>query len=63
VKKIENIEDNNILKIEQLSLAYKVRIGVKTPAAERAEVKYLLPSITHTCVHIRLILTTYLDSA
>jgi hypothetical protein len=63
VKKIENIEDNNILKIEQLSLDYKVRIGVKTPAAERAEVKYLLPSITHTCVHILLILNAYLDSA
>jgi hypothetical protein len=51
------------LKIEQLSLAYKVRIGVKTPAAERAEVKILWPSITHTCVHIMLILTAYLDSA
>jgi hypothetical protein len=54
---------NNILKIKQLSLAYKVRIGVKTPAAERAEVKILWQSITHKCVHIRLILTAYLDSA
>ncbi len=44
-------------------MIYKVRIGVKTPAAERAEVKYLLPLITHKCVHIRLILTAYLDSA
>jgi hypothetical protein len=36
MKKIDNVKDNNILKIEQLSLAYKIRIGVKTPAAERA---------------------------
>jgi hypothetical protein len=63
VKKIGNIKDNNILKIEQLSLAYKVRIGVKTQAAERAEEKYILPLITHACVHIMLILTAYLDSA
>ena len=63
MKKIENKKVNNILKIEQFSLAYKVRIGVKTPAAERAEVKYLLSLITHACVHIMLILTAYLDSA
>ncbi len=63
MKKIDNIKDKNILKIEQLSLAYKVRIEVKTPAAEHAEVKYLLPLITHKCVHMRLILTAYLDSA
>jgi hypothetical protein len=63
VNKIENIKDNNILKIEQLSLAYKVRIGVKTPAAERVEVKYILPLITHACVHIILMLTSYFDSA
>jgi hypothetical protein len=51
------------MEIEQLSLSYKVRIGVKTPAAERAEVKILWLSITHTCVHIMLILNAYLESA
>jgi hypothetical protein len=30
VKQIDNIKDNNILKIEQLCLDYKIRIGVKT---------------------------------
>jgi hypothetical protein len=63
VIKIEYKKDNNILKIGQLSLAYKIRIGVKTPAVERAEVKILWPLITHTCVHIMLILNAYFDSA
>ena len=30
MKQIDNIKDNNILKIEQLCLDYKIRIGVKT---------------------------------
>jgi hypothetical protein len=63
VIKIEYKKDNNILKIGQLSLAYKIQIGVKTPAVERAEVKILYPLITHTCVHIMLILNAYFDSA
>jgi hypothetical protein len=54
VKQIDYKKDNNILKIEQLSLVFKIRIGVKTPAVERAEVKILCPLITHTCVHIDL---------
>ncbi len=62
MKKIDNIKDNNILEIEQLSLSYKVRIGVKTLTAERAEVKILWLSITHTRVHIMLILNAYLES-
>ena len=52
-----------MFKFDQLSMAYKIRIGVKTPAAECAKVKTLWPLITYTCVHIGLILTAYFDSA